>query len=204
MILLRARIMSHHSCCQELEPTVSEPRLRADARRNRARILAAAAEVFEEHGTSASTEEVARRAGVAVGTVFRHFPTKNDLLAAIMKDLQSLLTAEAEALAAGGEPTALFTFFAGIVEHAASTRTVAHLLAAAGTDVDVDRQLAGLGEVLDALLTRARKAHTVQSGVQLDEVIALLTAACQGALAAGWTPDLRRRTVTRLLDGLRA
>ncbi|MFL6140461.1 MAG: TetR/AcrR family transcriptional regulator [Labedaea sp.] len=183
---------------------MSEPPLRADARRNRARILAAATAVFNEHGSSASTEEVARRAGVAIGTVFRHFPTKNDLLAAIMKDLRSRLTAEAEALAAKDEPTALFTFFADIVEHAATNRTVIHLLAAPGANLGVDRQLAALGEALDALLTRARQAHTVHSGVQLDEVVALLTAACQGALAAGWTPDLRRRTVTRLLDGLRA
>jgi AcrR family transcriptional regulator len=196
-------MMSHHSCCQQLESAVSEPPLRADARRNRARILAAAAEVFDEHGTSASTEEVARRADVAIGTVFRHFPTKDDLLAAIMKDLRSRLAAQAEALAAQGDPTALFIFFADIVEHAASTRTVIHLLAAAGTDVGVDRQLAGFGEALDTLLTRARQAHAVRDDVRLDEVVALLTAACQGALAAGWTPDLRHRTVTRLLDGLR-
>jgi AcrR family transcriptional regulator len=182
---------------------LSEPPLRADARRNRARILAAAAEVFDEHGTSASTEEVARRAGVAIGTVFRHFPTKDDLLAAIMKDLQGRLTAQAEVLAAQDEPTALFTYFADIVDHAASTRTVIHLLAATGTDVGVDRQLAALGEALDTLLIRAREAGTVRDDVRLDEVIALLTAACQGALAAGWPPDLRRRTVTRLLDGLR-
>jgi AcrR family transcriptional regulator len=196
-------MMSYHSCCQDVESAVSESPLRADARRNRARILAAATDVFDEQGTSASTEEVARRAGVAIGTVFRHFPTKDDLLAAIMKDLQSRLAAEAAALAAEGEPTALFTFFADVVEHAASTRTVVHLLAGAGTDVGVDRQLAALGEALDALLTRARQTDTIRSEVQLDEVIALLTAACQGALAAGWTPDLRRRTVTRLLDGLR-
>lgn len=182
---------------------MSELPLRADARRNRARILAAAAEVFDEHGTAASTEEVARRAEVAIGTVFRHFPTKKDLLAAVMKELQNRLTAEAEALAAQDEPAALFTFFADIVEHAASTRTVIDLLAAAGTDVGVDRQLAALGEALDILLVRARKARTVRSEVQLDEVIALLTAACQGALTAGWAPDLRRRTVSRLLDGLR-
>jgi len=185
------------------ESAVSEPTLRADARRNRARILAAAAEVFDEHGTSASTEEVARRAGVAIGTVFRHFPTKDDLLAAIMKDLQRRLAATAEALAAEGRPTALFTFFAEVVEHAAGARTVVHLLAVAGTDVGVDRQLAGLGEALDTLLAPARAAHAVRSDVQLDEVVALLTAACHGALAAGWTPDLRHRTVARLLDGLR-
>ncbi|MFB9830697.1 helix-turn-helix domain-containing protein [Actinoallomurus acaciae] len=55
-----------------------DPRpLRADARRNRARILAVAEAVFAEKGPSASTEEVAERAGVAIGTVFRHFPTKH-------------------------------------------------------------------------------------------------------------------------------
>jgi AcrR family transcriptional regulator len=182
---------------------VSEPPLRADARRNRARILAAAVEVFDAYGTSASTEEVARRAGVAVGTVFRHFPTKDDLLAAIMKDLRSRLAAKAEALAAEDDPAALFGFFAEVVEHAAGARTVVHLLAAAGTDVGVGRQLAGLGDALDALLGKARAAHAVRDDVHLDEVIALLTAACHGALAAGWTPDLRRRTVARLLDGLR-
>jgi AcrR family transcriptional regulator len=182
---------------------VSEPPLRTDARRNRARILAAAAEVFDERGTSASTEEVARRAGVAIGTVFRHFPTKDDLLAAIMKDLRGRLTAEAGALAAEGDPDALFTFFADVVEHAAGARTVVHLLAAAGTDVAVDRQLAGLGGAVDTLLVRARTARTVRDDVELDEVLALLTAACYGALAAGWTADLRRRTVARVLDGLR-
>ncbi|HEY0537204.1 MAG TPA: helix-turn-helix domain-containing protein [Actinoallomurus sp.] len=180
-----------------------EPPLRADARRNRARILAAAAEVFDEHGTSASTEEVARRAGVAVGTVFRHFPTKADLLAAIMKELQSRLAEQAETLAAEGDPTALFTFLTEVVEHAAGARTVVHLLAAGGTDMGVDRQVAGLGEALDALLARAREAGTVRAEVRLDEVVALLTAACHGALAAGWAPDLRHRTVARLLDGLR-
>ena len=182
---------------------MTEPPLRADARRNRARILAAATEVFDEQGPSASTEEVARRAGVAIGTVFRHFPTKDDLLAAIMKDLQGRLVAEAASLAAEGGPTGLFTFFADVVEHAAATRTVAHLLAAGGTDVGVDRQLAALGEALDVLLVRARQAGAIRGEVQLDEVIALLTAACQGALAAGWSPDLRHRTVSRLLDGLR-
>ncbi|MFC4536129.1 TetR family transcriptional regulator [Sphaerisporangium dianthi] len=182
---------------------MSEPPLRADARRNRARILTAAAEVFDEHGTSASTEEVARRAGVAIGTVFRHFPTKADLLAAIMKELQDLLATRAETLAAEGDPKALFTFFAQVVEHAAGARTVVHLLAADGTDVDVDRQVAGLREALDSLLTRARQTGAVRAEVRLDEVIALLTAACHGALAAGWAPDLRHRTVARLLDGLR-
>ena len=61
---------------------------------DRVRILDAAEAVFAEFGTRASTEEVARRAGVAIGTVFRHFPTKDDLLAAIMKRLLAQLVEE--------------------------------------------------------------------------------------------------------------
>src|SRR2546421_2027863 len=76
--------MSHDSSCP------GGTMARADARRNRERILAAAQEVFAEKGASASTEEVASRAGVAIGTVYRHFPTKDDLLRAIMKELDLL------------------------------------------------------------------------------------------------------------------
>jgi AcrR family transcriptional regulator len=64
---------------------------------------------------------VARRAGVAIGIVFRHFPTKNDLLRVIMKDLLQRLTSEVTALAAGGDPaTALFAFFTRMVQQTAA------------------------------------------------------------------------------------
>src|SRR6266508_4411200 len=123
-------------------------RLRADARRNRARILAAAEEVFSEQGASASTEEVASRAGVAIGTVFRHFPTKNDLLRAIMKDLLLRLTDEVNTLNTDGNPTtALFAFFTRMVEQAAAKKTVVALLTStcqgaldAGWDADLQRR----------------------------------------------------------------
>ena len=77
---------------------------RADAVRNRARILDAAGEVFASRGTSASTEEVAERAGVAVGPVFRHFPTKQDLMRAIMKEVLGGLLAQADDLLDYGNP----------------------------------------------------------------------------------------------------
>jgi AcrR family transcriptional regulator len=93
------------------EPGSDAPR-RADARRNRAGILAAAEQVFSDEGAAGSTEEIARRAGVSVGTVFRHFPTKQELLAAIIKDLRQRLEEEAARLACDGDPaTALFTSF---------------------------------------------------------------------------------------------
>lgn len=175
--------------------------MRADAERNRARILAAAEEVFAELGAAASTEEVARRAGVAIGTVFRHFPTKNDLLAAIMKDLVQRFTHEVETLASQGDPaTALFTFFSGLVEQAAAKKTVVELL---DVDIQVDRQLQQLRAAIGDLLVRAQQAGAVRMDIQLDEVMALLTATSQGALRAGWDRDLRERTLGIVFAGLR-
>lgn len=175
--------------------------MRADAQRNRAKILAAAEEVFAESGADASTEEVARRAGVAIGTVFRHFPTKNDLLAAMMKELAARLAGEAETLAAEGDPeTALFTFFAGVVEQAAGKKTVVELL---GVDIEVGRQLHPMRDAIDTLLIRAREVGAVRADVRLDEIIALLAATSHGALHAGWSRDLRERTLSIVFAGLR-
>ena len=179
------------------------PGLRADARRNRARILAAAGQVFAERGASASTEEVARRAGVAVGTVFRHFPTKDDLLRAIMKDLLQRLSGEASSLAADGDPaTALFTFFTRLVGQAAAKRTVIDLLAATGTAIDITEPAAGLQREVAELLALAKRAGTVRDDVQIAEVTALLISTCQGALQARWDSDLQGRVLAVIFDGL--
>ncbi|MBP2706951.1 TetR/AcrR family transcriptional regulator [Microbispora sp. RL4-1S] len=183
--------------------TPSRP-MRADARRNRARILAAAEEVFAEHGASASTEEVAARAGVAIGTVFRHFPAKRDLLAAIMKDLRRRLIDKAEALIANGDPkTAFFDYFTYLVESSAKIGTVVNLLAEEGPSIEPGEQIMALTHAFGTLMDAAREAGAVRPDVRPDEVIALLTATTHGAMAAGWSDDLRRRTVNLVLDGLR-
>jgi AcrR family transcriptional regulator len=180
------------------------PALRADARRNRARILAAAEQVFSEQGSSASTEEVARRAGVAIGTVFRHFPAKDDLLRAIVKVLLQRLADEADALAADGDPaTALFTFFTRMVRQAAAKKTVIDLLARNGTEVRAAEPVQALRHGIAELLALAQHSGTVREDAQIAEVMALLTSTCQGALQAGWDDDLQRRTLTVIFDGLR-
>lgn len=178
--------------------------LRADARRNRARILAAAREVFAEHGAAASTEEVAARAGVAVGTVFRHFPTKHDLLAAIMKEVRADLVARADALIADGDPaTALFDYIAYLIDSASEVGDVLGLLAADGSAVDPGDQIASLADAFAALLRSAQGAGAAREDVRLDEVMALVTATAQGALTGAWPEDLRRRTRTLVTDALR-
>jgi AcrR family transcriptional regulator len=173
------------------EVTVSP---RADAVRNRARILDAAARVFAADGAAASTERVAAEAGVAVGTVFRHFPTKADLLRAIMKDLAGQLAAELSSPEAD-----LFSFFTRLVRESADKRTVIELL----TTVDLDMQIRQLAGGVGVLLARAQAAGEIRGDVRVDEVIALLTATCQGALHGGWNADLRERTLAVVFAGLR-
>jgi AcrR family transcriptional regulator len=174
--------------------------MRADAQRNRQLILRAAEEVFAAHGPQASTEEVARRAGVAIGTVFRHFPTKADLLTALLKDLLRQLTADAERLAGQGDPaTALTEFFTGLVERTSRNRSVVDLLA-----VSLDEPIESLAGVMEVLLRRGQEAGAIRSSVRLDEVMALLVAACHGALHGAWSASLRSRTVALMLAGLRA
>jgi AcrR family transcriptional regulator len=166
---------------------------RADAQRNRAAILAAASEAFAEHGPKATTEQVAIRAGVAVGTVFRHFPTKDALLVAIMKEsLRGLIALAAE--------STLFDFITAVVDEAVRTRTV--VTALAGPELDVGDALRGLSDEVGRLLQQAKDAGEVRPAVRVDEVMALLTAAAQAAQQSGWPEDLRRRTLAVVFRGL--
>jgi len=169
--------------------------MRADAERNRARILDAAEEVFAARGAAASTEEVARRAGVAIGTVFRHFPTKDELLTAIMKRMLAALLDQAAALR---DPDGLFTFFAAVVARAAGQRTVITL-----TGVDLGAAMQGLHGAVAGLLDQAQAAGTVRADVAPPEVLALLTGLCHGALRGGWDPALQERTLAVVFAGLR-
>ena len=178
--------------------------MRADALRNRAAILAAAEAVFAEQGTSAPTEEVAARAGVAIGTVFRHFPTKDALLAAMMKELLARLAEEAAELISDGDPaTALFTFFARVVEQAAARKTVADLLADRGIDLRAAGPVATLRRELETLLAGAIEAGAVRNDVGGAEVLALLAATSDAALRSGWDSRLQQRVLAVVFAGLR-
>jgi AcrR family transcriptional regulator len=178
--------------------------VRADAQRNRAAILAAAEVVFARDGPAASTEQVAALAGVAIGTVFRHFPTKDALLRALMKDVLARLSAEATELIQHGDPgTSLFLFFADVVAQAAAKKTVADLLATGGPEVTADGPVAALNEELGALLSGAQSAGTARADVGLPEVAALLAATSDAALRAGWDEGLQKRALAVIFAGLR-
>jgi len=178
--------------------------VRADARRNRERILDAAETVFAEQGASASTEAVAARAGVAIGTVFRHFPTKPELLQAVVMHLLDRLITEVDAMVGNQDAvTALFDFCSRVMAISARNRAVFSRLAETGVRVRVGDALARLRPGLDLLLDRAQKAGTVRDDLRPAELIALLAALCQEALADAWSESLRQRALTLLFDGLR-
>ena len=178
--------------------------VRADARRNRARILEAAEAVFAEQGASASTDAVAERAGVAIGTVFRHFPTKPDLLKAVVMNLLDRLVAETEAMVDDQDAvTALFEFGTLVMSIGARNRAVFERLAETGVQVRVVDALTRLRPSMESLLERAQTAGTVRADLHPDELTSLLAALCQEAIADGWEEEFRRRALTLLFDGIR-
>ena len=154
--------------------------LRADARRNRQRVLEVAAKAFAMEGLTVSVQEIARRAGVGTGTVSRHFPTKEALFEAILEQGMDELIRHADALVAQEDPeTAFYGFFDALVRAGAANRGFTERLAAAAADRDslVERVSADvLCDRLDALLTRAQDAGAVRAEVPLEDVEALMVA----------------------------
>ncbi|MWA02552.1 TetR family transcriptional regulator [Actinomadura sp. LD22] len=182
--------------------TSSGKPLRADALRNRAKVLAAAEDVFAAQGTSASTEEVARRAGVGIGTVFRHFPTKESLLEAVLVALLDRLAGEARELASAADPgAAFFGFFARVVSQASTKQAVTEALAEAGVDAREATGRTGpdVKDAIGTLLERAQRAGAVRPDVGPAEVTALLAGISFAAGRAGGSDDVLRIA----FDGLR-
>ncbi|MEU3274662.1 helix-turn-helix domain-containing protein [Saccharomonospora sp. NPDC006951] len=178
---------------------------RADAVRNRTKVLAAADEVFAELGTDASTDEVARRAGVGIGTVFRHFPTKEALLASVFQERLRQVGNEAAAMATSDDPAEAFhELFTKLIGNSRTKQALGEALTAAGIDID-DAIAPVRDEVREAiaiLLAKAQEAGGVRGDIGVDEAIALLIGASQ-ASAAVIDISMRARTLNVFLDGLR-
>lgn len=189
-----------------VKPPASGRPLRADALRNRAKVLDAAQAVFAAHGTGVSTEEVARAAGVGIGTVFRHFPTKEALLEAVYVAQLRALAAEAETLLSAPDAgAAFFAFFTSVVRHAAAKNAFSAALAEAGVDVSETTEETGreLKRALGVLLGRAQEAGAVRGDIGLPVVLTLLVGATQAAERVGAGGRVRDRALTVVLDGLR-
>jgi len=182
---------------------------RADARRNRERVLRAAREVFAEEGVEGSVAEIARRAEVGAGTIFRNFPTKRDLLLAALEDSLGEISEAFDAAEAVEDPwDAFVVMFAGTAEVQARNRAFYDAL---GPELFREPRLQELHAArhvrTEALVLRAQEAGVLREDLRAEDLPFLLTAVgATGEKCAGGAPlpeDLWRRYLGMVLDGLR-
>ncbi|MGC8514274.1 MAG: TetR/AcrR family transcriptional regulator [Acidimicrobiales bacterium] len=180
------------------------PKLRADARRNREMILSAASEVFAEDGPGVPVDEIARRAGVGAGTLYRHFPTKEALFAAVLEAHMARLVERAADLAEREDAdVALCEFVSCLGAEAASKKSLIEALAGSGIEIDhpVGAKRA-LEEGFSRLLSRAQATGRIRSDVTVHELFYLVMGTCPVANhAAGDAAQARMLSI--VCDGLR-
>ncbi|WP_406454082.1 TetR/AcrR family transcriptional regulator [Streptomyces sp. NBC_00876] len=180
--------------------------MRADARRNYDRLLTEARTAFAEHGTDASLEDVARRAEVGIGTLYRHFPTRHALMSAVFQEAVTSLITRSRELAAAERPcAALVEWLGAIVTHAGEYRGLAQALMSTCRDETsaLARCNVPMREAGSVLLARAQASGSVRADVSIDDLMQLTNAI---ALAAEQSPDdpgLAGRLLTLTLRGLK-
>jgi AcrR family transcriptional regulator len=181
---------------------VPERALRADARRNRERVLEAARDLFAAQGSAVPLDEIAARAGVGPGTVYRHFPTKEALFEAVTEARLRDLVSHARAGADAADPGAAFAgFLDRMAGEAVARRNLQEAFAATAPE--------GLAPVrqemyaaLEVLLERAQRAGAVRPGIRVADLVALLKAMAQVA-ADSPDPGTLERIAAVVRDGLR-
>ncbi|MFI5754383.1 TetR/AcrR family transcriptional regulator [Streptomyces sp. NPDC051569] len=187
------------------EPQPPRP-MRADARRNYVRLLAEARAGFAEHGTDASLEDVARRAGVGIGTLYRHFPNRHALMNAVFQEALASLLEQSRELASAEQPcAALVEWLRAIITHAGEYRGLAQALMSASHDTSsaLSRCSVPMREAGGKLLVRAREAGHVRPGVSIDDLLQLTNAIALAAEQTPDDPDLADRLLTLTLTGLK-
>ena len=147
--------------------------LRRDAAANRERVLDAAAEVFHERGLGAGLEDVARRAGVGVATVYRRFPSREALLEALLSDLLQVYLDEAQRARALPDGAGLAAFVRTVAEVQATPRGCALRL---WSSPAVEELRAQLHERMAVLIADAQAAGTCREGVTVDDLVGVLVA----------------------------
>jgi AcrR family transcriptional regulator len=191
--------MSTYFVGQDVEE--AKPVLRADARRNRARVLAAAEEAFAAEGLAVPLDEIARRAQVGAGTVYRHFPSKDALFQAVVLDRIEQFTQEAGELFSAGDPgEAFFGYFARIIRQVSLNKALCDSLATTTGFAFKAEAGGGLREALDKLLARAQEAGAVRRDIDGADLRALIV----GCVATERQSESGHELVRVVIDGLRA
>lgn len=176
-------------------------KMRADARRNRAKVLAAAEEAFAADGLAVPLDDIARLAGVGAGTVYRHFPSKEALFQAVVLERIEQFAVEARALATTENPGDVFLdYFVRVIKQASLNRAICDALAESGGHTFK----AGAGDdfrtALGELLRRAQAAGAVRQDIDGDDLRALIV----GCLAVERYSPGSTHLVRVVVDGLRS
>lgn len=171
---------------------------RADARRNREKVLRAAAEAFAASGYDVPLDEIAARAGVGAGTVYRHFPTKEALFEAVVTTRVVDLIADARERAVAPDPSAaFFGLLARIGDEATVKRDLPEAIAIPGPLQEE------LHVALGVVLRRAQRAGAVRDDIDTPDLIAVFKAATAGLRDAPGDAVRRKRLFDVMTDGLR-
>jgi AcrR family transcriptional regulator len=172
---------------------------RADARRNFDALLGAAREVFADDGVNGSLEEVARRAGVGIGTLYRNFPTRQDLFEAVYADEVEALARIADKLAGEDPWDALATWLRRFVGYAATKKAIYEALNHTSPVFATYREAVHCAG--EPLLKQAQEAGQARTDVSFEDVRHLIN----GISGANFADDAQReRVLTMALDGIRA
>lgn len=196
--------MSGSAARDEMAATVADRPMRADARRNRDRVVEAARTVFAARGSEAAIEEIARTADVGVGTLYRHFPRRIDLVEAVYREDVDALVATGDELESAVDPwQALTRWLEAFVAYAGAKRTFLTELHEAfekSPDLAVSSR-EKIGAATDRLLTRAQRAGAVRPDIDQRELMQLVSGMC---MARGATVEQNLGLLTFVLDGIRA
>jgi AcrR family transcriptional regulator len=181
----------------------TRPGMRADARRNYERLLSEAHTVFTEQGTEAALEDIARRAGVGIGTLYRHFPTRQALLEALLHQRFAALQARGEQLHEQAPRSALAAWLRELLTHVTTYRGLpAEVMAtASGSGTDLGAACQAAQDAGAALLSRAQAAGVVRHEVTAEELF-LMAGAIAWAAEQAPAPERAEALLGLLLGGL--
>jgi AcrR family transcriptional regulator len=185
-------------------PDQSAPPLRADARQNRARLLSAATEAFAEKGADAPLEDIARRAGVGIGTLYRHFPTRLDLQAAVFRSQVESVCGEADALLSSPAPDKAFAgWLHALGGYLVTKRGLSMaLIDGLGRESELMRSCSmAMRDATERLLTRAQQAGAIRQDLTAMDVMRMVHGVVESAETA---PDQLNRLLGFMLDGMAA
>jgi AcrR family transcriptional regulator len=188
------------------KPESIERALRADARRNREAIIAAAKKLFADEGLDAQMPDIAKQAGVGVGTVYRHFPTKDDLIAALAAEKHQRLAEKAREGLANEDPwEGLCEFIRFAARFQAEDRGLCEVVGSRPEVMEPSVQAAGLDKLADQLVKRAQRSGDLRKDLEWQDMPLIGCALAQASQtelgpATGRWP----RLVEIILDGLRA